>query len=220
METQTPLTILIHGLHLSPWYMKPLAKRLDDSGLETYRYGYRSLLEPIQAHSAGLNAHLSRHHDSSRPINLVGHSLGGLVIRHFLAHYPQWHVHRCVTLGTPHSGSQTAHYANKYLKLLVNQSYLGALDGTCPQLPSGVEIGVIAGSRPFGLGLPLLTLHRLLHGLSTSDSQNDGTVFVSETVLHNATDYLLLPVTHTGLLTDKAVANQTAYFLKHGTFRR
>lgn len=215
----TPLTILIHGLHLSPWYMKPLEKKLINLGLSTHRYGYRSLMQPIAVHSENLHQYLSQTHDVNRPINLVGHSLGGLVIRHFLANYPVWQIHRCVTLGTPHCGSQVAHYANKYLKPFVNQSYLGALDGTCPQLPNGIELGIIAGNRPFGLGLPLLMLHKRLHRLSTLDAQHDGTVFVSETTLQNAKDYLLLPVSHTGLLTDLTVAHQTAYFLNHGKFQ-
>ena len=28
-----PLTILIHGLHLSPWYMKPLEKKINQFGI-------------------------------------------------------------------------------------------------------------------------------------------------------------------------------------------
>lgn len=216
----TPLTILIHGLHLNPWYMKPLAKRLENHGLPTYCYGYKSLSHPIAKNSQGLHEHLLTHHDPAKPINLVGHSLGGLVMRHFLAHYPMWQVHRCVTLGTPHQGSQTAHYAHRYLSPLINQSFVGALDGSCPPLRDDVSLGIIAGNRPIGLGLPFLTLHSHRHRLDTDARQHDGTVYLSETRLQDADDYLILPVSHTGLLTDKVAAVQTLHFLQHGCFLR
>ncbi len=214
----TPLTILIHGLHLNPWYMKPLAKKLENHGLSTYCYGYKSLNHPIAKHSQGLHEYLLTHHDPAKPINLVGHSLGGLVIRHFLVHYPIWQVHRCVTLGTPHQGSQTAHFAHKYLPPLIKQSYTGALDGTCPLPPSDVEFGVIAGHRPVGLGVPLLALYSYQCRHDRLDRRHDGTVLLSETTLDHATDYLVLPVSHSGLLTDKTVAMQTLHFLQHGQF--
>lgn len=214
----TPLTILIHGLHLNPWYMKPLAKKLENHGLPTYCYGYKSLSQPIAINSQGLHEYLLANHHPAQPINLVGHSLGGLVMRHFLTHYPMWQVHHCVTLGTPHQGSQTAHYARRYLPSLVRHAYTGALDGTCPLPPTGTKIGVIAGNRPVGLGVPLLALHHHRHRHSVPDKRHDGTVLLSETVLDHATDYLVLPVSHSGLLTDKTVAMQTLYFLEHGQF--
>ena len=63
--------------------MKPLEKKLINLGLSTHRYGYRSLMQPIAVHSENLHQYLTQTHDVNRPINLVGHSLGGLVIRHF-----------------------------------------------------------------------------------------------------------------------------------------
>ena len=216
----TPLTILIHGLHLNPCCMKPLAKKLEKHGLPTFCYGYKSLSQPIAINSQGLHEYLLANHNPAQPINLVGHSLGGLVIRHFLAHYPMWQVHRCVTLGTPHRGSQTAHYAHRYLSPLINQSFLGALDGSCPPLREDVSLGIIAGNRPIGLGLPFLMLHSYRHKLDTDARQHDGTVYLSETRLQDADDYLILPVSHTGLLTDKVAAAQTLHFLQHGCFLR
>ncbi|MFB6349137.1 esterase/lipase family protein [Moraxella sp. ZJ142] len=216
----TPLTILIHGLHMNPWYMKPLAKKLSRAGLATYCYGYPSLRQSVAQHSQGLHDYLTQHHDPKQPIHLVGHSLGGLVMRHFLANHRQWQVQHCVTLGTPHTGSQVARYAYQYLPMLVKPAYAGALDGTCPLPPADTKIGVIAGNRPVGLGLPFIALHRRRHRLTAADGEHDGTVFVSETRLESACDYLVLPVSHTGLMTNDAVAKQVIYFLQHGQFWR
>lgn len=217
--TDKPLTLLVHGLHMHGIYMYPLAKRLNQAGFATHAISYHSLMQSIDAHSKRLNDYLTKHHDPNTPINLVGHSLGGLVIRHFLANF-KWQVHRCVTLGTPHQGSVCASYANKLLPPLVRRAYPNALDGQCVILPDGIDFGVIAGNYPLGLGLPILHYHTKRHKLPQKDRANDGTVYLSETHLPQAKDYIVMPVSHTGLLTDKATACQVAHFLEHGEFLR
>ena len=39
--------ILIHGLHQAPFIMRPMAKRLQAQGFETYQFGYRSMRDGI-----------------------------------------------------------------------------------------------------------------------------------------------------------------------------
>ena len=43
--------------------------------------------------------------------------------------------------------------------------------------------------------------------------------FIVDELLAGARDALVLPVTHTGMLFSREVAEQTAYFLVHGRFR-
>lgn len=213
-----PLTLLIHGLHMHGIYMAPLARNLTKEGFSCQTFSYNSLTKSIDVHSKDLHAWLTHHHDGS-PINLVGHSLGGLIIRHFVATYGHhWHVHRCVSLGTPHQGSICASYAHRLCPPLIGQSYLHALDGNCVALPSNIVFGVIAGTRPLGLGLPVLGYHSKKHRLSSEARQNDGTVYLSETYLPTFSDYLVLPVNHTGFLTNKTVAKEIVHFLEHGRF--
>ena len=224
MNESKPLAIILHGLHMNPWMMRPLARKLSRAGFRTHSLGYHSLANPIETHSSKLNDWLSQHHPQDAPLYLVGHSLGGLVIRHFLATYPDWQVMRSVTLGTPHQGSTTASYVKHYLPQLVSHAYIGALDGTCPLPPHDAKIGVIAGSRPWGLGLPFITLHSHLHRHDTHQTLdariNDGTVYLSESRLNTAADYLILPTSHSGLVSDKTAAMQTVHFLKYGEFYR
>lgn len=217
--------ILIHGLHQAPFIMRPMAKRLQAQGFDTHQYGYRSMRDGIKTNSARLDAWLERNHNPEQPIDLVAHSLGGLIIRDFIAHYPKWQIGRCVTLGTPHNGSICADYIWQLMPAVVGKSYEQALDGTVAPLPEGIELGVIAGDKAQGLGQPFLGYHnRKLRksGKTLSDEQlaHDGTVYVSETQLDTATDHLIMPVTHTGMLVNKEVARQTGYFLKHGRFQR
>lgn len=217
--------ILIHGLHHAPFIMRPLAKHLQAQGLDTYQYGYRSMRDSISTNSQRLNTWLEANHNPEQPINLVGHSLGGLIIRDFVAHYPQWQIGQCVTLGTPHTGSICSDYIWSIAPIIVGKSYIDALDGTVAPLPENISLGVIAGNKPQGLGLLFLEYHN--RKLQKEDNplldkyrDHDGTVYVEETRLITAADHVIMPVSHTGMLVNKAVADQTSYFLQHGHFKR
>ncbi|ALF60414.1 hypothetical protein AOC03_10465 [Psychrobacter urativorans] len=223
--SQKNQVILIHGLHHAPFIMRPLAKRLQLQGFATYQYGYRSLRDGIKTNSARLNAWLEAHHNPDQPIDLVGHSLGGLIIRDFIADYPQWQIGRCVTLGTPHLGSVTADYIWRFAPPIVGQSYIDALDGTVAPLPEHISMGVIAGNQPYGLGQLFLRYHN--HQLKKFGTTilpenliHDGTVYLRETKLEAAADHLMMPVSHTGMLVNATVAEQTGYFLSNGKFKR
>lgn len=215
-----PFVVLIHGLHQKAWIMQPLAMQLQSRGFATYQHNYYSLRDSIDKHSNSLNSWLLDNHDPSVAINLVGHSLGGLVIRDFISRFPQWKIGRCVTLGTPHKGSTTAKYVNNLLSPLVGNAYKNALDGQNAPLKKGLSLGVIAGNAPYGLGQIVLNYHNQKSKLSYPQCEHDGTVYVYETKLESATDHIILPVSHTGMLINQAVAEQTAYFLDHGMFKR
>ena len=214
--TTTP-TILIHGLHQNRYAMYPLAYRLKKDGFTVHCHGYHCLKDSIATHSQGLNDWLNIHHSPNAPLNFVAHSLGGLVLRDFIARYPKWQIGRAVTLGTPHQGSLCADYTKRLIPWLIGKSYEGALDGHCLPLPEGVDIGVIAGNKPYGLGLPFLLYHQYKHGIK---NDHDGTVFLSESILPTTSDYLVMPVTHSGFLTNKKVAKQVGCFLQNGCFFR
>ena len=220
------LVILIHGLHHAPLIMRPLAKRLQAQGFDTHQYGYRSMRDGIQTNSQRLNKWLEEnHHQPDQPIDLVGHSLGGLIIRDFVTQYPKWQIGRCVTLGTPHMGSICADYLWRLAPAVVGRSYVDALDGTVTPLPEYITLGVIAGNRPYGMGQ--LFLHHHNRKLRKSDVPplkqqlvHDGTVYVEETRIEAAVDHIVMPVSHTGMLVNKEVANQVIYFLQYGKFKR
>ncbi len=215
--------ILIHGLHQNAWVMTPLARRLNQQGFRTHQFGYRSLKNNIVTHSIELNDWLKTHHDPNQAIDLVGHSLGGLIIRDFAARFPQWQIDRAVTLGSPHLGSVCADYAWRLVPKLVGKSYLDALDGTIAPFDSEkLCLGIIAGNKPLGLGQLVLKYHQKkqsAESLPPEQYRHDGTVYLFETRLDGAADHLILPVSHTGMLIDKTVAMQTAYFLQHGHFK-
>ena len=77
-----------------------------------------------------------------------------------------------------------------------------------PHWHGPAEVGVIAGSHSLGFG-------RFLGHLP---EPNDGTVAVEEATLDGASDLLVLPVSHTGLLASEDVVAATVRFLNSGRF--
>lgn len=230
MANNSPLTpiVLVHGLYETTWYMKILARRLAQAGYETHLFRYYSLVQTMGRHSERLQAFLKE--KNLTEVHFVGHSLGGLVIRQFLHDNAKSNtpikIGKVVTLGTPHLGSTVADYAQKLARPMIKNAFSQGLDGQCPPLIDGVALGVIAGTKAQGLGTPVLTYHRYRPTRHTEPSQNitnntlenDGTVYVFETKLPNATDHITLAVSHTGMLFDKDVLKQTLYFLEHAKF--
>lgn len=219
MTSHQPLpVILIHGLHMHAWAMQPLAKRLRQQGFAPYCFGYYSVWQDLASHSQRLNAWLAQRFSEDTPLYLIGHSLGGLVIRDFVARYPQWQVKRCVTIGTPHNGSLSADRVIKLVPSFIGRSYHQGLDGQVPPLPAEIALGSIAGTLSAGLGrLILPNTPRDANNLLAY--QNDGTVYVHETQPTQAHCHLCVPSSHTGMLLNPQVAQQVAYFLKHGEFQ-
>ena len=189
--------------------MTLLRWRLSRCGFRTYQFRYHSLRRDLPANARRLHRFLAT--VPGDRVHLVGHSLGGLVIRKLFQQFPDQRPGRIVTLGTPHNASAVAQHLrqSRFGRLLLGLS----AKALCEDLPpwDGVrELGVIAGTRARGTG-------RLFGGLSGS---NDGVVSVEETRLENAADWIDLPISHTGLVIAAVVAAETCHFLQQGHFFR
>src|SRR5690606_40697080 len=97
---------------------------------------------------------------------------------------------------------------------LLTSLYLGRsaalLRTGCPRLPPGVEVGMLAGSRPRGLGA--LVAH--------FEGVHDGTVELAETHVPGLADHRVIDASHTGLLFSREAVRQVAGFLQAGRFPR
>ncbi|MDQ3583058.1 MAG: alpha/beta hydrolase [Pseudomonadota bacterium] len=206
--------VLIHGLFMSGREMAFLRRQLAVAGFSTRQFSYPSVRVSPAAAARLLGDFVA---DIEAPVvHYVAHSLGGLVLRHFLHGHadrqPGSYPGRVVTLATPHQGSRAARaLANNRLgRRLLGQSVEQGLLGDVPAWPDDRALGVIAGSRGMGLGRFLARL----------DLPHDGTVAAAETELSAATDRILLPVSHFGSLFSREVADQAIYFLREGRFWR
>lgn len=215
------LTIALHGLYHSPRFVGLLSKRLQKAGFATYAHHYRSLKDDIHTHAKNLHRALESKHDPKAPLHFVAHSLGGLVARQFIDQYhTRWRIGRVVTLGTPHTGSVCAAQTHRLLPWLLGRSYRNALDGDCPPLPDFVELGVISGTTPLGLGSPILYCHNRFGKDKIADPRHDGAVYLFESNAPYAKDRLIAPLNHVGLLVSADCAHQAAHFLRTGEFQK
>ena len=200
-------TILVHGLWFGCWAMGRVARGLRDAGQSTRCFGYSSTRGSLPEHAAAL---LDFARQSSAPnMNFVGHSLGGLVILRMLAGANDLPPGRVVLLGSPLGGSVVV---RRTMRLPGSRLLLGdsraALDDGFDAVPPGRETGMIAGSRPLGLGW-------IAGGVG---GPGDGTVAVAETRASGLADHCILPVSHSGLVFSRAVIRQAVSFLRTGRF--
>ena len=200
--------ILLHGLYFGGRWLGFLARHLLRQGFSPAIYAYPSVREnPAQAASALLEW---LPNPMPERVHFVAHSLGGLVLRHLYGTEPDLPSGRVVTLGTPHRGSHVAGWiAGHGFGALLGGANRSGLTGPVPEWPEGRELGSLAGNVSLGLG-------RLLPGLP---EPNDGTVAVAETRMRGMSDHITLPVTHTGMLFSRDVAEQCAAFLTGARFR-
>lgn len=202
------VVVLIHGLWKSGSDMWRLQQRLEKAGYECKRFKYKSLRRNPEENARQLHQFVSR--IDAKVIHYVCHSLGGLVLLNYFDLHPDLTRGRVVLLGSPVNGSQVAKRLSKrwFSRWLVGHSVTDGLLDRVPEWNSWRELGVIAGTLPIGVGL-------LSGWLPTP---HDGTVTVDECELHGATDFITMPVSHTGLLYSAKVAQQVITFLRAGKF--
>lgn len=203
--------LLVHGLWLPAWSLAWLARRLRRAGFEPRLFAYATVAHSLSDNACALRQTVAGLR--APVVHYVGYSLGGLVVRALLELEPQLPPGRIVTLGTPHCGSASAQAVARYSW---GPRLLGrGVAQLCADVPASWrvqtrELGSLAGSRSAGLG-------RLFAPLP---APNDGTVAVAETRLAWASDHIVLPVSHVGMLWSRVVAYQTAHFLRSGRFDR
>lgn len=199
--------VLVHGLWYGPISLALMARRLEARGFRTQSFSYPTLGQALASNARALFEFVRERKLST--LDLVGHSLGGLVILRMLDDWRCLPPGRVVLLGSPVRGSATA---SKIVQMHWTRPLVGqarsALEYGFAQAPAGRETGVIAGTRPVGLG-------RVFERLETP---HDGTIAVAETRLPGASDQLELPVSHTGLVLASEVVDATAAFLRRGRF--
>jgi len=191
--------------------MAILRRRLAPHGLAIREFDYPSVTGSLTANARALADFIDSLPGDT--IHLVGHSLGGVVIRAMLDVRVPARIGRVVCLGSPLRGSRTG---RRLARLPGGRRVIGnslrELDanGGFDSWPAGVEAGSIAGSLAFGVGL--------LFG--PFFAPNDGTVAVAETQVAGLTDHVALRVSHMALLWSAQVADQVEHFVLHGRFRR
>ncbi|MGR5415621.1 triacylglycerol lipase [Vibrio diabolicus] len=202
--------IILHGLYMHGLVMLPLSQKLRKLGYETQVLSYNtvaidesSLFDSIDHSLNPLTANV-----------LVGHSLGGLMIKRYLANRkPSTSlISHVVAIGSPLKGASIVGR--------IQDLGLGAILGNSPHhglnrhddawaFPQ--KLGSIAGTMPIG-ARPLL--------IRNDNTMSDGTVTVEETRLDGMQDHIEVKQTHTSLIYNTFVPQQIDHFIRTDYFRR
>ena len=189
--------IVLHGLYMSGFVMRPLCSRLESSGVNVLNLTYNTLDPNRDAIFTQIDEFIG-----NEPTALVCHSMGGLVARAYLEanSSASQFVTKVVTLGTPHQGSHIAQKMKQkgfeaFLKNSVE--FLLTQNGNWP---FKAKLYSIAGDLPIGL-MPLIV----------KGSKSDGTVLLDETKLKGMAEHKVFHLSHTSMIYSRQVLD---YILK------
>lgn len=215
-ESKRECVVLLHGIAMSSWVMRPLERALTAAGYRVINVSYpsrRMSLEQIAGEF--LPAELARHDALAAPrLHFVAHSMGGIVTRLYLRDHRPANLGRVVMLGPPNHGSPAADRAAQrgWMRSVmgVNLPQLGTgPEGIVRTLgPADYELGIIAGTRP---------LNPLFRGVMPRP--HDGVVTVESAQLGGMRDFRVVPYSHTGMLWRSAVCADVVAFLRTGRFQ-
>ena len=211
--------ILLHGLIRTRKSLNVLGDHLrEEGGYVVLNVGYSSTRADIPDHAANLAAVIDGL-EGIEEINFVAHSLGNLVIRHYLADQtdaacgrcPDPRIRRIVMLAPPNHGSALAEMwaENALFKVVMGpsaRSIARGLDQMEERLATPCcEFAILAGGRGDEQGYnPLL------------EGDDDGVVSVHSTQLAGAADFAIVPVSHTFIMRHPRSLEYTLRFLQEG----
>jgi pimeloyl-ACP methyl ester carboxylesterase len=204
-----PAVVLVHGLWMTPLFMAAIARHLRAQGYVVYSFSYSPTRQSFSSILNQFNDFVLSVYLSHPQLHFVGHSLGGRLLLAWISRFAPRPSGRVVTLASPHQGSVLArHLESYYFAPVIFGRALTMLMEEGDGMVDGWQLGVIAGSRPLGLGR-LFRVHQDL---------NDGAVAVSETRLPGMADHCVLPLSHSGMLFSSQTSEQVSHFLQHGRF--
>lgn len=215
------IVFLKHGIFRSAGSLWKLERALRDHGYEVQNIGYDSTGTYIEDASSDMarqvRAYLGDSSLDTVRIYYVGHSMGGLVIRHYLTRADAVRPDRCVFIATPQRGAALTDERKDWWLF---QTFLG--DKAALQLSpgssfyeqlrephEGFEYGVIFGFKGDEDGWN-----------DDVPGDDDGTVAVAETRLQGQTDAIGLHYGHTRLSFADRAMEQVLQFLKSGHFKQ
>jgi len=205
--------ILLHGLARSSSSMNSMQTALTDKGYYVVNHDYPSRTKPIEALAPEAIDTAIEECGSEQPIHFVTHSLGGILVRAYLAKQDIEALGRVVMLAPPNQGSEVV---DDYRDI---PGYR-ALNG-----PAGLQLGTDASSLPRQLGSVSFDLG-VIAGTATFNpilslslpNPDDGKVSVASTKVEGMRDFMTVRRTHTFIMRAPEVIEQVAFYLENGRF--
>lgn len=205
--------VLLHGLGRNAGSMALLEQRLSSAGYAVHNIGYPSRQASPEVLVALVAESVEACCSKADKVHFVTHSLGGILIRAFLAREKPANTGRIVMLAPPNRGSELSDVLRDQWLFETVMGPTALQLGTGPdslpnRLPAPpVETGVIAGTGSIN---PIGTL--------VIPGEDDGMVSVCSTWIEGLADFLVVPKTHAFIMRSTRVTAQVTRFLRVGSF--
>lgn len=218
MASEDECIIVLHGLGRTSFAMRPLANALQ-ADYKVVNQGYPSRKHRIETLADMAIKPALEQCPSASKIHFVTHSMGGILVRQFLASNRIEQLGHVVMLGPPNQGSELVDYLQS---TTVNRWLFNNGNG-----PAGAQLGTDENSLPRRLGKVDFSLGVIAGNVSfsplfsrTLKGEDDGKVSVEHSKVEGMSDHIVMPTSHTFMMRNTAVIAQTKHYLKHGRFAR
>lgn len=208
--------ILLHGLCRTACSMTKMQRALTDAGYTVWNVDYPSRTAPIQklADDAIGKALANCRENGADKIDFVTHSLGGILVRSYLARHTVPELGRVVMLSPPSQGSEVVDKLGCLSLFKWVNGPAGDELGTDKKSvpiklgPAHFPVGVIAGDRSINW----------INSLFLIPGRDDGKVSVERARLAGVSDFIVIHATHTFIARNHEAIHQTIEFLQAGKF--
>ncbi|MBT5015910.1 alpha/beta fold hydrolase [Candidatus Peregrinibacteria bacterium] len=213
LENDGDCVLFLHGISRSSYLMDELANTFYEAGYQTVNIDYPSTWYDLDTLTEMTLETFVPEYCADRAVNFVGHSMGGIITRNYLANNEVPDLGRVVMIASPNKGSEAADFLNKYwmTRMFFGPALeeIGTGEKSVPlSLPEpDYEVGVIAGTSSNNF-----VLSRVLPG------PDDSRVSVESTKLDSMADYMEFPYTHSFITFKQKVLDATLRFIEFGEF--
>jgi triacylglycerol lipase len=215
LEGSGDYVVLVHGL---TWFPDPIRQTADYFSRQNYsvvtlRYESRKVDQVGDAVEVLRRAVTRYCTDRKRRIHLLGHSMGAIIIRQFLAESPPPRLGRVVLMACPNHGTRLANALHKVPSLKhifgAAAAQLGTREDCVPRTlaPPSYAPGIIMGGRSM---FPFLS--------PFVPGRDDGVVAIDSGRIDGMGDFLVLPTTHTYLPRCESALFRAHCFFQTGRF--
>jgi len=209
--------ILLHGLARTYRSMGKLERELKKAGFQTINVDYPSRRHTISHLADTVLAdavdRYQKKKKSAGPLHFVTHSMGGILVRQYLATHSVENLGKVVMLAPPNHGSEIVDRLGSRWWFRWFNGPAGCSLGTGPDSvpnrlgPADYPLGIIAGNRSLD---PVFS--RMIPG------PGDGKVSVAGARLQGMQDFKVVPHGHTFIMNRNEVIRQVIFFIQHGRF--
>ena len=214
------VVVALHGLLRTRQSMQGICDYFHEHGDYTIvNFSYASTRNELDQHARSFASVMRHLGPKVTEINLIAHSLGNLVIRHYLGDQtdpatgrtPDPRIHRIVMLAPPNNGAE---FARKFADNKIFQTIWGK---------TGLELANEWESLEPRLAIPTCEFAVIAGGNGEPSDSNpllsgddDFVVSVAETRLPGARDFHVFPGLHSSIMDDELVRECALKFFWHG----